>query len=106
MDTLRLTLYSTWITCCCVDPTFDTYVTVRLRVTCCCTVTRAAAFCEAPVAPTPVRPGSTRKFVIPNNFSSRPPTWLDTASDSSAEAPAVLCWFPALRDVPSELVCP
>ena len=60
-----------------------------------------------PPEPTVVKAGSTRKFVIPNNFSRRPPTWLETASETSVDAPEVpLCVLPALRAVPSELVRP
>src|SRR2546425_9026592 len=77
---------------------------VRLRVTCCSTVTRAAAFCSEPVEPTPARPGSTRKRVMPNKRSSRPPSWLEMASERIAEAPAVpLCVVPPLRVVASAL---
>src|SRR5437867_1214079 len=68
---------------------------------------RAAAFCSEPVEPTPARPGSTRKRVIPNKRSRRPPNWLEIASERIAEAPAVPLWdVPPLRAVASELVCP
>src|SRR5437773_5319389 len=68
---------------------------VRLRAICCSTVMRAAAFCSEPVEPTPARPGSTRKGVIPNKRSRRAPNWLEIASERMAEAPAVpLCDVP------------
>ena len=80
---------------------------VRLRAICCSTVTRAAAFCSEPVEPTSARPGSTRKRVMPNRRSSRPPSWLEIASERIAEALAVpVEEVPPLRAVASEVVCP
>src|SRR2546430_1104510 len=80
---------------------------VRLRAICCSTVTRAAAFCSDPVEPTSASPGSTRKRVMPNSRSSRPPSWLEMASERMAEALEVpLPEVPPLRAVDSDVVCP
>src|SRR2546430_15428975 len=80
---------------------------VRLRAICCSTVTRAAAFCSEPVEPTSARPGSTRKRVMPNSRSSRPPSWLEMASERMAEALEVpLPEVPPLRTVDSDVGLP
>ena len=45
--------------------------------------------------------------MIPNRRSTRPPNWLEIASESSAEAPdAPVCVAPPVRNTDSDPVCP
>src|SRR5882762_5370100 len=60
----------------------------RPRVTCCSIVTLAMEFCCCVVSPD--IDGPTRKWLMPNSRSMRPPSWLEMASESSAEAPSPL----------------